>query len=101
MDVDEYSLEFLGEYEGPWRLSLKQAPFSIGYKYTRVFVWRWHSRYVTTVIARIYYDINATWSSKLYADEVRRSNLMQTIRLLELEDDINKVCLQYTYFNVY
>lgn len=50
-------------------------------------------RYVTTVIARIYYDINATWSSKLYADEIRRSNLMQTIRLLEVEDDINKVSL--------
>ncbi|XP_022707751.1 serine/threonine-protein phosphatase 2A regulatory subunit B'' subunit delta-like [Varroa jacobsoni] len=60
-----------------------------------------HSRYVTTVIARIYYDINATWSSKLYADEVRRSNLMQTIRLLELEDDINKITDYFSYEHFY
>ncbi|OQR72178.1 serine/threonine-protein phosphatase 2A regulatory subunit B'' subunit alpha-like, partial [Tropilaelaps mercedesae] len=57
--------------------------------------------YVTTVIARIYYDINATWSNKLYADEIRRSNLMQTIRILELEDDINKIMDYFSYEHFY
>ncbi|XP_028969028.1 serine/threonine-protein phosphatase 2A regulatory subunit B'' subunit delta [Galendromus occidentalis] len=60
-----------------------------------------HSRYVTTVIARIYYDISATWSNKLYGDELRRSNLLQTIRMLEVEDDINKITDYFSYEHFY
>jgi len=36
-----------------------------------------HSRYVHTVIARIYYSVNRSWSGKITASELRRSNLLQ------------------------
>lgn len=36
-----------------------------------------HSRYVHTVIARIFYSVNRSWSGKISAAELRRSNLLQ------------------------
>lgn len=36
-----------------------------------------HSRYVHTVIARIFYSVNRSWSGKITVPELRRSNLLQ------------------------
>ena len=35
-----------------------------------------HSRYIKTVIARVYYNCNRTWSGKLTVQELRRSNFL-------------------------
>lgn len=36
-----------------------------------------HSRYVHTVIARIFYTVNRSWSGRISLPELRRSNLLQ------------------------
>ena len=36
-----------------------------------------HSRYIKTVVARIYYDCNRSWSTKLTVHELRRSNFLE------------------------
>jgi serine/threonine-protein phosphatase 2A regulatory subunit B'' len=51
-----------------------------------------HSRYVHTVIARIFYEVNRSWSGKITVSELRRSRFLATLRLLQDEDDINQVC---------
>lgn len=43
-----------------------------------------HSRYVHTVIARIFYSVNRSWSGKISAAELRRSNLLQVTLLFAL-----------------
>lgn len=36
-----------------------------------------HSRYVHTVIARIFYTVNRSWTGRITVPELRRSNLLQ------------------------
>ena len=43
------------------------------------------------VIARIFYCVNRSWSGRITVAELRRSNLLKTIQLLEQEEDINQV----------
>ena len=42
-----------------------------------------HSRYVHTVIARIYYAVNRCWSGKITVPELKRSDLMQVRWIVE------------------
>ncbi|XP_049822068.1 serine/threonine-protein phosphatase 2A regulatory subunit B'' subunit beta isoform X4 [Aethina tumida] len=60
-----------------------------------------HSRYVHTVIARIYYCVNRSWSGKITIPELRRSNLLNTIQLLEDEEDINQITQYFSYEHFY
>lgn len=60
-----------------------------------------HSRYVHTVIARIFYSVNRSWSGKISAAELRRSNLLQVIQILEEEDDINQITQFFSYEHFY
>ena len=60
-----------------------------------------HSRYIQTVVGRIFFQINRSWSGKITTQEIRRSNLLETIRLLELEDDINKISDFFSYEHFY
>lgn len=60
-----------------------------------------HSRYVHTVIARIFYCVNRSWSGKISIPELRRSNLLQVIELLEDEEDINQVTQYFSYEHFY
>nr|XP_032514938.1 serine/threonine-protein phosphatase 2A regulatory subunit B'' subunit beta-like isoform X2 [Danaus plexippus plexippus] len=60
-----------------------------------------HSRYVHTVIARIFYCVNRTWSGRISIPELRRSNLLQVIQLLEDEEDINQVTQYFSYEHFY
>lgn len=60
-----------------------------------------HSRYVHTVIARIFYCVNRSWSGKLSIAELRRSNLLQVIAVLEHEEDINQVTAYFSYEHFY
>lgn len=60
-----------------------------------------HSRYVHTVIARIFYCVNRSWSGRISIPELRRSNLLNVIQLLEEEDDINQVTQYFSYEHFY
>ena len=40
-----------------------------------------HSRYVKTVVARVYYNCNRSWSGKLTVQELRRSNFLSVSRM--------------------
>ena len=50
-----------------------------------------HTRYIETVIGRIFYVVDRNWNGRLSAAEIRRSNLLQTLHQLEEEPDINQV----------
>ncbi|KAJ6636669.1 Serine/threonine-protein phosphatase 2A regulatory subunit B'' subunit alpha, partial [Pseudolycoriella hygida] len=60
-----------------------------------------HSRYVHTVIARIFYTVNRSWSGRITIPELRRSNLLQVIQLLEEEEDINQIMAYFSYEHFY
>ena len=60
-----------------------------------------HSRYIQTVLGRIFFEVDRSWDGKITAKEVRKSNLLQTIKLLELEDDINKISDFFSYEHFY
>uniref|UniRef100_A0A146L5T8 Serine/threonine-protein phosphatase 2A regulatory subunit B'' subunit beta n=1 Tax=Lygus hesperus TaxID=30085 RepID=A0A146L5T8_LYGHE len=60
-----------------------------------------HSRYVHTVISRIYYNVNSSWTGRISLQELRRSNLLQVIALLEKEEDINQITQYFSYEHFY
>uniref|UniRef100_A0A3Q3QM16 EF-hand domain-containing protein n=1 Tax=Monopterus albus TaxID=43700 RepID=A0A3Q3QM16_MONAL len=60
-----------------------------------------HSRYITTVIQRIYYVVNRSWTGRMTMMELRRSNFLQTLALLEEEDDINQITDYFSYEHFY
>lgn len=60
-----------------------------------------HSRYVHTVIARIFYCVNRSWSGKISVAELRRSNLLSVISVLEHGEDINLVTAYFSYEHFY
>lgn len=60
-----------------------------------------HSRYVHTVIARIFYAVNRSWSGKITMAELRRSDLLQVLQLLEEEEDINQIMAYFSYEHFY
>jgi len=60
-----------------------------------------HSRYVHTVIARIYYCVNKSWSGRITLPELRKSNFLQVVSLLEDEDDINLITDYFSYEHFY
>ncbi|XP_061405096.1 serine/threonine-protein phosphatase 2A regulatory subunit B'' subunit alpha-like [Lethenteron reissneri] len=60
-----------------------------------------HSRYITTVIQRIFYTVNRSWSGRITVNELRRSNFLQTLALVAEEDDINQVTEYFSYEHFY
>ncbi|XP_021356327.1 serine/threonine-protein phosphatase 2A regulatory subunit B'' subunit beta-like isoform X3 [Mizuhopecten yessoensis] len=60
-----------------------------------------HSRYVNTVIARMFYCINRSWTGRITIPELRRSNFLQTLERLEEEDDINQIMDFFSYEHFY
>ncbi|CAF2737173.1 unnamed protein product [Rotaria sp. Silwood2] len=60
-----------------------------------------HSRYIKTVIARIYYNCNRSWSGKLTVQELRRSNFLSTLDRIEEEEDINRIHDYFSYEHFY
>lgn len=53
------------------------------------------------VIARIFYCVNRSWSGRITLPELRRSNLLQIISLLEEEEDINQITQYFSYEHFY
>jgi serine/threonine-protein phosphatase 2A regulatory subunit B'' len=60
-----------------------------------------HSRYIKTVIARIYYVVNRSWSGKITLTELKRSNFLDVLESIEYEDDINLIRDFFSYEHFY
>ncbi|XP_067841852.1 serine/threonine-protein phosphatase 2A regulatory subunit B'' subunit beta isoform X2 [Heptranchias perlo] len=60
-----------------------------------------HTRYVTTVIQRIFYTVNRSWTGRITYTEIRKSNLLQNLALLEEEEDINQLTEFFSYEHFY
>ncbi|XP_024851171.1 serine/threonine-protein phosphatase 2A regulatory subunit B'' subunit beta isoform X1 [Bos taurus] len=60
-----------------------------------------HSRYITTVIQRIFYTVNRSWSGRITCAELRRSTFLQNVALLEEEADINQLTEFFSYEHFY
>lgn len=60
-----------------------------------------HSRYITTVIQRIFYTVNRSWSGRITCSELRRSRFLQNVALLEVEHDINQLTEFFSYEHFY
>ncbi|KAM4796566.1 serine/threonine-protein phosphatase 2A regulatory subunit B'' subunit beta isoform 1-T1 [Rhinophrynus dorsalis] len=59
-----------------------------------------HSRYITTVVQRIFYMVNRSWSGRITCAELRKSNFLQNVALLE-EEDINQSTDYFSYEHFY
>ncbi|XP_075937896.1 serine/threonine-protein phosphatase 2A regulatory subunit B'' subunit beta isoform X2 [Anarhichas minor] len=60
-----------------------------------------HSRYITTVIQRIFYNANRSWTGKITCSELRKSNFLQNLALLEQEEDVNQLTDFFSYEHFY
>eukprot|EP01135_Chromosphaera_perkinsii_P000532 Nk52_evm6s116 gene=Nk52_evmTU6s116 len=58
-------------------------------------------RYIETVIERIFYKVNRSWSGKISLGELKRSRLLDVIEQLDLESDINKTEDFFSYEHFY
>nr|XP_054770853.1 serine/threonine-protein phosphatase 2A regulatory subunit B'' subunit beta-like [Lytechinus pictus] len=54
-----------------------------------------------SVVSRIFYTINRSWTGRITLPELRRSNLLSVIALLEEEDDINQITDFFSYEHFY
>ena len=62
---------------------------------------RWILFYFLQVIARIFFVVNRSWSGLITLSELRKSNLLATIRILEEEEDINQITDFFSYEHFY
>ncbi|NWY31723.1 P2R3B phosphatase, partial [Pheucticus melanocephalus] len=53
------------------------------------------------VIQRIFYTVNRSWSGKITCNELRKSNFLQNVALLEEEADINQLTEYFSYEHFY
>ncbi|XP_061735713.1 serine/threonine-protein phosphatase 2A regulatory subunit B'' subunit beta isoform X2 [Nerophis ophidion] len=60
-----------------------------------------HSRYITTVIQRIFYNVNRSWTGKITCLELRKSNFLQNVALLGQEEDVNQLTEFFSYEHFY
>ena len=58
-------------------------------------------KYAQTVIARIFYAVNASGNERLTLYELKQSNLLLMLSLLDSEDDINKLNDYFSYEHFY
>lgn len=60
-----------------------------------------HSRYIHTVIARIFYSVNSSWTGRITIPELRNSNFLDVLACLEDEEDINEIVEYFSYEHFY
>ncbi|CAJ0948201.1 unnamed protein product, partial [Mesorhabditis belari] len=60
-----------------------------------------HPSYVDVVITRIFWNVNRSWSGRITAQELRRSDFLAQLHFLEKEDDINKETRYFSYEHFY
>ncbi|XP_051565382.1 serine/threonine-protein phosphatase 2A regulatory subunit B'' subunit beta-like isoform X2 [Myxocyprinus asiaticus] len=57
--------------------------------------------YITTVVQRIFYNVNRSWTGKITCSELRRSSFLQNVALLEEEEEINHLTEFFSYEHFY
>lgn len=60
-----------------------------------------HSRYISTVIQRIFYTVNRSWSGRITCSELRRSRFLQEVERLEAEPDVSRLPAFFSYAHFY
>lgn len=58
-------------------------------------------RYVETVVYRIFYECNTTWNGRMTLRELRKSDLLEHMLLVEDEEDINRILKYFSYEHFY
>ena len=58
-------------------------------------------RETNQVIARIFYCVNRSWSGRITAPELRKSNFLAVVALLDEEEDINQITEYFSYEHFY
>lgn len=58
-------------------------------------------RYAETVVYRIMYSVNRAGSGRISLRELKKSNLMAALQMVEEEEDINKVLKYFSYEHFY
>ena len=48
-----------------------------------------------------HFSVNRSWSGRITVGEIRKSNLMEVIQLLEEEEDINQIMAYFSYEHFY
>ncbi|XP_059109227.1 serine/threonine-protein phosphatase 2A regulatory subunit B'' subunit delta-like [Peromyscus eremicus] len=60
-----------------------------------------HSCYITTVIQRIFYTVNRSWSGRITCAELRQSRFLQEVARLEAEPDTDRLTAFFSYAHFY
>uniref|UniRef100_A0AC35TQU2 EF-hand domain-containing protein n=1 Tax=Rhabditophanes sp. KR3021 TaxID=114890 RepID=A0AC35TQU2_9BILA len=60
-----------------------------------------HMRYIDVVTVRIFWTVNRSWSGKITALELRKSNFLETVKSLDVITDINKITDYFSYEHFY
>ncbi|CAD6185242.1 unnamed protein product [Caenorhabditis auriculariae] len=60
-----------------------------------------HDKYCQVVMTRIFWNDAMSWSGKLTTERLRRGGVLQAIRDLAVEDDINKSLRYFSYEHFY
>jgi serine/threonine-protein phosphatase 2A regulatory subunit B'' len=58
-------------------------------------------RYIETVTTRIFFSVNRSWTGRISIPELRKSNFLTVLALLEDEVDINQVMEYFSYEHFY
>lgn len=56
---------------------------------------------LSQVICRIFYVVDRNWNGRITTSELRRSNFLQVLALLEDEPDINQITDYFSYEHFY
>ena len=56
---------------------------------------------LSQVICRIFYIVDRNWNGRITTSELRRSNFLQVLALLEDEPDINQITDYFSYEHFY
>ncbi|KAI6192008.1 EF hand family protein [Aphelenchoides bicaudatus] len=62
---------------------------------------QFHSKYCEVVIVRIFWNVNRSWTGRITAHELRKSDFLPTLHLLETISDINKITDYFSYEHFY
>lgn len=60
-----------------------------------------HDQYIITVITRMFYHIDTTKDGRITVRELRRSNFLNIMELLDIEHDINEIFDYFSYEHFY
>ena len=60
-----------------------------------------HPRYVDAVVVRIFWNVNRSWNGRITPHELRKSNFLQAMHMLEEVEDVNDIFDYFSYEHFY